>query len=136
MNENKIPEVWNEETKAIYTRMREENLLPHNSVRVVISSNEGEDSEVWDEGTLEHLDAAVKLKRVTKEMECPTVHEKGVEEGLRKLKNKKAAGPDKMKGEFYKALQDSEKFVQLLTEGFKDILEKEQYPKSGKIQEQ
>lgn len=78
---------------------------------------------MWDERTLEHFDTVSKLNRVIKEMEYPIVQEKEVKEGLKKLKNKTAAGPDKMKGEFYKALQDSEKFIKLLTESFREILE-------------
>ena len=83
-------------------RKREENQLAENSVRLQVENEQGEDLVVWYVGTLEHIDAVNRLNRLVKEMECPTVQEEDVKEGLRKLRNRKAAGPDKMKGEFYK----------------------------------
>ena len=131
MHENNIKEVWNVETKRTYLGIREENMLSKNYIRIQVENEQGDDLVVWGEGTLAYLDAVCTVKRVIKEMEYPAVEEE-LKESLRKLKNKKAAGPDKMKVEFYKTFQDSEKFIKLLTESFRQIIERGKVPESWK----
>ena len=108
MNENSIEEVWNMETKEQYKRARGENEVGESNIRIQVGVQE--ELIKCTEGVLEHLDVAYAIKRVTKNMEDIYIEKDEVKENLRKLKEKKAAGPDRMKAELYKILQNNEKF--------------------------
>ena len=130
MNENSIEEVWNMETKEEYKRARGENEVGESNIRIQVGVQE--ELIKCTEGVLEHLDAAYAIKRVTKNMEDIYIGKGEVKENLRKLKEKKAAGPDGMKAELYKTLQNNEKFTELLAKCFNKVIEEGRVPVSWK----
>ena len=64
--------------------------------------------------------------------EKPTYTIETLEEGLKNLKPKKAAGPDQLKAEVYHALGKKELCKEVLAESYNNILEEEEIPPSWK----
>ena len=56
------------------------------------------------EHTAEHFDMAFQIKKEITHMEKPIITTRQLKENIKKLKNKKSAGPDKLKPELYKIL--------------------------------
>lgn len=134
MNENKIKQVWNAETKNECLRSQEITTFRNGDMRIVVAEEEDTEETVitCQEGTVEHLELAFNLKRLIQDMKYPEITEEMVKESIRKLEKKKAVGPDGMKGEFYKALQDSNIFMKLITKSFQKVIEEGKVPTSWK----
>lgn len=124
MNENKIKQVWNTETKNKCLRSQEITTSRNGDMRIVVTEEEDTEETVitCQEGTVEHIELIFNLKRLIQDMKYPEITEEMVKESIRKLEKKKAVGPDGMKGEFYKALQDSNIFMKLITKSFQKVI--------------
>ena len=86
LNENKIEEVWDADTLEglIEEFKREENKMHINLI--------------------EHMDMAMSTKEMIIPMKATKMKDKELKENLRRLKNNKAAGTDKLKAELFKEL--------------------------------
>ncbi|KAK4325011.1 hypothetical protein Pmani_004393 [Petrolisthes manimaculis] len=80
----------------------------------------------------EHMDMVLKVDKKTNPMKEPRVSKEDVKKALHKLKNNKAAGPDSIKPELYKALTRNDTCLTSLTLCFNKILETGTIPKEWK----
>ena len=107
---NEIREVWGERTKAeLIERFREEE-----------RNNDG--------GPRDHMDMIRRVE--VRPMRVPELKKETLEEQLKKIKNNKATGPDKLKGEFYKELGKSDVCVNTMVKCFNNTLEGGETPTS------
>ena len=79
-------------------------------------------------GIREHLDMGAKIEKEIVYMDYPEVTEGQVKKHLKKLKKGKAAGPDGMKPEFYKALEESPVFIKAMKGAVNKITDEEDPP--------
>ena len=79
-------------------------------------------------GIREHLDMAAKTEKEIVYMDYPEVTEEQVKKNLKKLKKGKAAGPDGMRPEFYRALEESQVFIKAMKGAVNKITEEEDPP--------
>merc|ERR1712179_821047 len=63
-------------------------------------------------------------------MKIPELQKETLEELLKKVKNNKATGPDKLKGELFKELRSSEVCMKTMVKCFNNILKEEVAPSS------
>lgn len=105
---NNIDEIWNEEVKQkLFLQFEEE--------------------KKWNTNKLtEHLDMVREVEEVITPMELAKFNRTMINDDIKKLKNKKAADPDRMKTEFYKEVAISEVCLDIMTECFgKEISNKQ-----------
>lgn len=119
-HENRIDIVWNTEEKEEYNRKleRERSIVIQDSIFAYILR--------------EHLDAVDEVEHQIRPMEKPDISVEKVERRVKKLKNKKAAGPDGLKAEIYKAMIGERNMLVKLTECFRNELEEEEKPEEWK----
>ena len=80
----------------------------------------------------EHLDMARYEEKEIIPMKEVRITEAQVKDCLNKLKNKKAAGPDNIKPEMYKALKNSKEGIVALTRCLKEEMKKREKPEGWK----
>ena len=115
MHENKINEVWGEEERNRY----EEGLERDNQERNEIILRE-------------HMDMVGTTENSIKPMKYPKITEEKVKRCLKRLKNKKAAGPDGLKPEMYKTLMEDEECLKILTKCLGNEIEIKEKPNKWK----
>ena len=76
------------------------------------------------------MDMAMSTKDMIEPMRIPIMKEKNLEKRLEELKNNKAAGPDKLKGELFKELGKREICREVMIKCFNNVLEEGEIPKS------
>ena len=76
----------------------------------------------------EHLEMAMKVEEATSSMELPVLSENTLKDLLKKLKNNKAAGPDQMKGEYFKVLGKDETCRKTMLKCYNNVLKEERAP--------
>ena len=115
LNENKIEEVWDADTMEglIEEFKREENKMHINLI--------------------EHMDMAMSTKEMIIPMEATKMIDEELKENLRKLKNNKAAGPDKLKAELFKELGKRGTCREVMLKCFNNVLEGGDTPESWNI---
>ena len=97
---NNIDLIWNENVRQdLYIQFEREKAWNMNILR-------------------EHLDMAYEVEEVIRPMEVAELDRTVMSEDINKLKNKKAAGPNKLKAEFYKKVAESEICLNVMTECF------------------
>ena len=130
---------WREEAARIFIEIWRE----------IYNSSRNEISEVWEErikqeliekfaaeernneGWLrEHLDMAMRVEGEITSMRLPELKRGTLEGLLKKVKNKKATGPDKLKGELFKELGKSEVCLKTMVNCFNNVLKEEEAPSS------
>ena len=116
MHENRINEVWGEDERKSY----EEEIDRENRERNI------------REQLREHLDMAFPIEKIIRPMREPSITEKKVKSCLKRLKNKKAAGPDGLKSELYKTLGEDEECLKVLTKCLKNEVEIKEKPQKWK----
>ena len=111
-SKNEIDEVWGEEKK-----------------HELVKKFEKEDKEKrnW---TNEHMDMAMRIEEVASTMDLPKMKRESLEELLRNLKNNKAAGPDKLRGEIFKELGKSYICKKTMIRCYNNVAMEEEAPKS------
>ena len=116
MNENKMNEVWYEEAINDYHRIGEESRKTERTNEILIISSAGQELYRMEccMGLREYLDMAAKVEQETEYMEYPEITEEQVKKNLKKIQKGRAAGPDGMKPEFYKALGESPIFIKFM----------------------
>ena len=80
----------------------------------------------------EHMDMASKIVSKIEPMKKMRFEKDKLKRTLKRLKNKKAAGPSGLKPEFFKALADNDKCVEILVKCFDNELKRREKPKSWK----
>ncbi|MEL6606481.1 MAG: reverse transcriptase family protein, partial [Cyanobacteria bacterium J06614_10] len=123
MHENKINEVWNEQIKETYEQ------------EIQVSENE-EDiyGNRFPREIREHIEAGVQImeRNRIKPMNKPDITEEKIKKCLKRLKKKKAPGPDGMKAELYKPLTESKKCIKTFTLCMQNEIKTKGKPKSWK----
>ena len=120
-HENKMIEVWNEHEKRKYDEKIEREDY--------ITTRKG----TFHYSLREHMDMAMEVENQIKPMRKPEFSVQKVAQRIKKLKCKKAAGPDGIKAEIYKALADKEEIVVALTECFQNEIEEKEKPSEWKL---
>ena len=130
MNENKMEEVWSEGISKEYHRRQSENMVSCEENEKLNITEVGQRPYTVEcrKGLREHLDMTAKVEKNITYMEFPSVTEEQVKKHFKKLKKGKAAGPDGMKPEFYKALEESHSFVKAMRDAANKITEEESAP--------
>ena len=107
-SENKIDEIWGEEVmQRLIRRFEEEDKENSNWIR-------------------EHMDMAMRVEGAVSSMKLPRMEEGNLEVLIQDLKNNKAAGPDKLRGEIFKELGKSKICKEIMIECYNKVpLEKE-----------
>ena len=112
---NEIGEVWGEKIK-----------------KELIEKFEEEDGN--REGWLrEHIDMARRVEEEIRPMRLPELNNDTLGELLRKMKNNKASGPDKLKGELFKELGKSEVCRKTMVKCYNNVLNEVKAPTSWTI---
>lgn len=117
-HENKIEEEWNEEIAKKYQQE--------------IEKDDFREEKGYPISLREHMDAAMESRNMITPMKYPDFTNRKVKEKLRKLKNRKAAGPSGLKPELYKAMNNSETFLKTITNCFRKELKRKNKPPSWK----
>ena len=118
-SKNEIDEVWGEEVKQ---ELVEKYIKEH--------EEEEKKKKRW---TNEHMEMAMRVEGVVDAMEVPKMSRENLEELLKNLKNNKAAGPDKLKGEFFKELGKSYTCKKMMTKCYNNVIREEEAPKSWTV---
>ena len=114
---NNIDEVWNENTKQeLFLQFEEEKRWNTNILR-------------------EHLDMVREVEEVITPMDLIESDRSEVANDIKRLKNKKAAGPNKIKGEFYIEVANSEFCLYVMTKCLNKAIIDDEKPESWKIPE-
>ena len=119
-HDNKIDTVWNEDLMRRYKGEMEDE------------ENKREIGEIPNRNIIEHLDAAMGIVNAIIPMESPTIDIRKVRQTLKQLRNNKAAGPDGLKPELYKAMEKSELCLLTLTECLRTELKEREKPSEWK----
>merc|ERR1712106_1207774 len=117
--------------------------------RIIYNTNENNIEEIWDNKILEnlikefeeekkrcnvflheHMDMAMSTKDSIEPMKTPIMQEINLNKRLEELKNNKAAGPDKLKGELFKELGKREACREVMVKCFNNVLEEGEIPES------
>lgn len=117
-HENKIKEVWNGEIALDY----QQNLYVDD-----FKEEQGFPIELR-----EHMDAAVESRNKITPMIQPHLSKEKVKRTLKRLKNKKAAGPSGLKPEMYKSLTENDICLENITRCYKNELKRKEKPKTWK----
>ena len=126
---NEIQVVWNEEEKIKYQEIHSEVKETANWITIG-----PEDGETRMPAVLtEHMDSiATVMTRQCKPMEDDVITEEEVKKHLKRLKDKKAPGPDGLKSELYKMMTGSDTFIREITLSFNTILKEAVVPRDWK----
>lgn len=108
---NEIGEVWNAERRQEYERALTET-------REEMEINE----QIIPYHLREHMDMVVRIDNIIRPMKEPVIDEERIKKCLKKLRNKKAAGPDGIKPEIYKAFLNSKICLETLVKCVKNEL--------------
>ena len=107
---NNIDLIWNEKVKQdLYMQFERERAWNMNILR-------------------EHLDMAYEIEEVIRPMEMSVLDSTVIKEDINKLKNKKGAGPNKLKAEIYKKVAESELCLNVMTECFSNEIANKDKP--------
>ena len=115
LNENKIEEVWGADTlEELIEEFKKEERKMHVNL-------------------IEHMDMAMPTKEIIIPMKATEMKDEELKENLRKLKNNKAAGTDKLKAELFKELGKRGKCREVMLRCFNSVLEGGDTPESWNI---
>ena len=140
---NEISEEWNERAKVDYIEKKNEHVeraykwerpeYPR-ELDDHIDAIKKEELLVCEfpEEMADHIDTSMRREMPAKNMTAVDITEEKVKKELKKIKSCKAAGPDGLKSELYKAMADNEKCLSALTRCFKEELKKDTKPASWK----
>ena len=120
-HENKIAMVWNEEEKQSYLEELENEQL------VVTQGGN------FQYNIREHLDMAVMVENQIEPMQKPEFTTQKVKKVIQKLKCRKAAGPDGIKPELYKALLNENELIEMITNSLNYEIAKTGKPSEWKL---
>ena len=115
MRENNIREVWDEKVKDRVIGEHEE---------------EGLRSNIW---VREHEDMARNVRNVINPMAIPKLDEERMRELIRGLKNNKAAGPDGIRGEWFKELGERRVCLESITRCLDEVTRGGEVPAEWKL---
>ena len=123
-HENKIETVWDEQSRKEYMYMQNQK------------RNGGLESQINDvnipKELREHFDMAYYITDKPYMMSEPNIDTKKVKKCLKRLKTGKAAGPDGLRPEYYKALLDSKICLDTLVKCYINELERRNKPDEWK----
>ena len=114
-HDNNIAETWNEETKEVYQELIDQE---NNNRHLIQYGNNSFPTELR-----EHFDCQISIQNKINPMEDPQITKDEVKLYLKKIKKKKATGPDNLKGEFYSVLEQSEICVITLRNIMQNIMD-------------
>lgn len=135
---NEISKVWNDECKEKYKRCREvvKNRLEGIRVGIVIGEEPEEEdqneNEIYHREIREHLDMAMTMNSTVRHIEDEIINIDRVRSYLKKMKGRRASGPDDIKPEFYKAFLESDTLMQLLVKLLKELITTGSIPEGWK----
>jgi len=109
--ENSIKEIWNDEIREEYERVR--------LMEMIREREEEERRQRSEQAGRLYLGRLTGVKKCMPEIQFSR---ENIIKRLRKIKNGKSAGPDSMKGEIYKALINSEKSIEAMLEVYNGCL--------------
>jgi len=112
MGENSIEEVWNEVRKEEYEEKRREDMIKEEDERVRRARSA--ETGMLYVGRVQGIQSSMEEVVFTKE---------NLVKRLRKLKNGKKAGPDGLRGEIYKAMQNSDTCINTMLNAFNSCIE-------------
>ncbi|XP_068224647.1 uncharacterized protein [Palaemon carinicauda] len=78
------------------------------------------------------MDMVAPITRKITPMNIPNLTEEKVKKILRKMKNKKAAGPDELKPELYKTIANDKKCLEIVTKCLQNETEEKNKPEKWK----
>ena len=113
---------WNHEKRNEYQQLKRTNSeIGTGKIKIEIPARNN--MQVNNKATItitehrsEHFDMALPIKKEITSMEKPIITTRQLKENIKKLKNKKAAGPDKLKPELlYKILIENIKIMNTVT---------------------
>ena len=118
---NNIPNVWNEDKRKKYENsLKEENKITLN----------GQDRMEVPMLLREHMDAVGRVETFCNKMEHQEISTTEIKNSLKSMKAGKAAGPDNLKPEYFKAFQGNDKCLEALKISLNKILESGEIPES------
>ena len=147
-HKNDISEVWNEVTRKQYVekfKNETEGIGQCHINKLFLTSRlheQGQPLKIqriketlkFPKAMKDHIDTIGKIENKIEKMEKPKLTTQELEKILKKMKNKKSAGPDGLKPELYKALLKSKICLSTLTECFNKILGRdEDLPEEWKV---
>ena len=103
------------------------------SACLILLSDFGHHFDGFPETIREPLDMVCKISSKIKPMKKVKFDTNKLKKTLKRIKNKKAAGPSGLKPEFYKVLADSEVCVDIMAKCYDKELYTREKPKSWKI---
>ena len=119
--ENLIHQVWNEEIRNDYEMERNAGTF---------NIDVGDEVITIPINLREHYDMAFGITEVIENMDELNIKQDKVLNVIRKMKNKKCPGPDKMKIEIYKEITKDLDILKLMTKTFNKLLEEGNPPES------
>ena len=122
---NDIAEEWDRGEEHRYNAIAEEENRRVDNLQVHLS----QDGQINTIDILqEHMEMIGRTNKNLVYMGTPKISVDELKMGLKKLKNKKAAGPDQLKPELYKSLLDSAKCMEVLVNCYNKVLEENTVP--------
>ena len=136
MHANEISKVWNEQVREEYEREQNGGNFVRNWIEYPPELS-GQDVTRREEISFpveirEHMDMIMRTENHIRNMEKVKFEEEEVKAIIQKMRNKKAAGPDGLKGELYKALAKSDVCMKKITDCLNNIIESEEVPEEWK----
>ena len=136
MHRNETEKVWNEQEIASYERNINGSNIGKSWMEYPPESND-QGAIIREEITYpieirEHMDMVMKTDNQINRMDKVSFEEEEVEDIIKKVKKGKAAGPDGLKGELYKALTRSKICIKKLTSCLNKTLETGTVPEEWK----
>lgn len=139
---NDIDDIWNQTAKQEYEERLSEDregirvgkasgmklAAINRNGRQIVEVTKVNETIRFKEGIHEHMDIGMKIGKHTDKMQRPKIEKEELTKVLKKVKNKKAAGPDEIKPELYKAMLNSEICLSKLTECYNRVLEGSNIP--------
>ena len=113
--ENNTDDLWNEETKEVYQEVIDQEKKDKDVIR--------HGNSKFPSALREHFDCQLRIKSTVHPMEDPHITRNEVKTYMKKIKKKKATGPDKLKGELYSVLEQSELCVMTLRNILQSIMD-------------
>ena len=113
--ENNTDDIWNEETKEVYQEVIDQEKKDKDVIR--------HGNSKFPSALREHFDCQLRIKSTVHPMEDPHITRNEVRTYMKKIKKKKATGPDKLKGELYSVLEQSELCVMTLRNILQSIMD-------------
>ena len=135
-HKNEIDSVWNSGTREEYIKEYkkiQQEIKEKKSIK--LGKVEGPDEDYIETCGIEireHMEMARSVETGWMHLEEEHINEESIKKSLKRMKNKKAPGTDKIKPEFFKEFYKSEILMEVFKEGMKEVMETGNVPRGWK----